>query len=256
MKRSNQYWLDRAKKLEADKEKRSEQLSRRVKVAYAQSYKRICDRLDQLEAEILDKGGTVTTRSELYRLNKWTALRESLAKELGSLATHQTEQLTEHLTKIALDTFGVNMKTFGTQFNHIYEMQAKQIVMTDWSGQLFSARLWQNANAINARVVEDLEKLVIEGANPSKVKKELMRDFNIGYHEADRLIRTESSHVYNTAAIESYKAAGCDSVDFLAEDDCCDICEESSGVRYPIDDAPSIPVHPNCRCTYIPVVDI
>lgn len=255
MSRNRLYWRQRAIRLEADKEAQSEKVSRRVRVAYAQTYKRICDRLDKLTVEVLENGG-VTTRSELYRLKKWNELRDALAKELGSLAEHQTEALDKHLNRIAMETFEVNMQTFGMQFNHIYELQARQIVTTDWSGQLFSSRIWQNSNAINARVVEDLEKLIIEGANPSAIKAELMRDFSIGYHEADRLIRTEASHAYNAAAIESYKAAGCDSVEFLAEDDCCDVCEEYSGVRYPIDDAPSIPVHPNCRCTYIPVVDI
>ena len=89
-----------------------------------------------------------------------------------------------------------------------------------------------------------------------QLKKKLMEDFNSKFYEADRLIRTEASHAYNSAALESYKQAGCTKVEYLAEDDCCEECEPYSGQVYLIEDAPTIPVHPNCRCTYLPILEV
>lgn len=97
--------------------------------------------------------------------------------------------------------------------------------------------------------------LIIAGKNPDQIKAEIKRQFNTSYRVADRLVRTESSYIYNAAALESYKAAGIDKVEFLAETDCCDICQRYRSKRFNISETPLVPVHPNCRCTYIPIVE-
>ena len=102
---------------------------------------------------------------------------------------------------------------------------------------------------------KQLEQMMISGKNPEQIKGEIKRRFNSSYFVADRLIRTESSYIYNAAALESYKRAGVQEVDFLAEPDCCEECEQHSGKRFAIDSLPFVPVHPNCRCTYLPVID-
>lgn len=253
MKPRNKYWRDRAIANEKRKEALSGKLSNETKKIYRRAYKSLTNEINALLVDVQSK--PVMTRTDLYNLNHYNTLKAMIGETVLNLAKGDCARLTEHLQKLALDTYEVNLKTFGKEFSIISQHQAKALAEENWSGAKYSDRIWSNANKFNARVMEDIEKMIIDGKNPDVIKKRLMEDFGSSYYEADRLIRTESSHIYNTAAIESYKEAGISSVQYLAEDDCCELCEPYSDEIFEIDLAPQIPVHPNCRCTYIPVVD-
>lgn len=248
------YWKNRAISMEESKEQMARALSERTRKTYIRSFRRIEKELDKLYIEILDKGADSLSRTDLYNLKRYAALRKKIAEEVEGLASNDDKALGRLLDLITTGTYRSNLKEFGMDFNLFSEGQAAAIASQNWSGVQFSARIWGSAQDFSSRVMNDVEKLVLEGRSPDKLKKKLMEDFSSKFHEADRLIRTEASHAYNSAALQSYKDAGCQYVDYLAEEDCCDLCEPYSGERYPIGDAPVIPVHPNCRCTYLPVV--
>jgi len=254
-KRNAKYWKGRAIEMEEAKEELAKELSKRTKKSYARSYKRLIKYIDALFAEIQDKGLENISRTDLYNLQKYAALRNKIAKEIGDLAVDDNKKLSKLLDDIAVGTYKSNLKQMGLDFTILSEQQARAIASQNWTGIKFSERIWGNANDFNTRVMNDIEEMVIGGRSPDNIKKKLIEDYSIKFHEADRLIRTEASHAYNSAALQSYIDAGCTEVDFLAESDCCDLCEPYSGKRYPINDAPVIPVHPNCRCTYLPVVE-
>ena len=253
-KRNAKYWRDRAIQMEEDKETLARMLSENTRESYVRTFKRLERYIDALYAEIKDKGKETLTRTDLYNLRKYAALRDKIAKENERLAVKDNKNLEKLLDDIAVGTYKSNLKEMGLDFTILSEQQARAIASQNWTGIKFSDRIWGNANDFNTRVMNDIEEMVIGGRSPDKLKKKLIEDFSIKFHEADRLIRTEASHAYNSAALQSYIDAGCAEVDFLAESDCCDLCEPYSGKRYPVDDAPVIPVHPNCRCTYLPVV--
>ena len=248
------YWKDRAIRMEAEKEKKAQSLAQRTQNAYVRSYMRLEDRIDSLLAEIKARGIEGVTRTELYDLAKYVALRQMIADEVQSLAIQDNKALDRLLHQIAVGTYESNLKEFGLDFSMFSEQQAKAIASQNWTGIRFTERIWGNANEFNARVMTDIEDMIIAGKSPEQIKKRLIEDYSIKFHEADRLIRTEASHAYNSAALQSYIEAGCQFVDFLAESDCCELCEPYSGERFPVGEAPVIPVHPNCRCTYLPVV--
>lgn len=253
-KKSARYWKDRAIRMEEEKEQLAQKLSKRTQNAYVRSFMRLENDIDSLLAEVQAKGPDGVTRTELYNLQKYVKLRNKIAKEVGGLATKDSKALDRLLYQIAVDTYKSNLEEFGIDFSMFSEQQAKAIASQNWTGVKFSDRIWGHANEFNARVMTDLEEMIVQGKSPDRIKKKLMEDYSIKFHEADRLIRTEASHAYNTAALQSYMDAGCEQVDFLAEKDCCELCEPYSGKRYPAAYAPTIPVHPNCRCTYLPVV--
>ena len=248
------YWKDRAIRMEEDKEKMAEALSERTRKSYARSFKRLERYIDALYAQIQDNGLESMTRTDLYNLQKYVALRDKIAQEIEGLAVQDNERLSKLLDDIAVGTYESNCKEMGIDFSIVSEQQAKAIASQNWTGVRFSSRIWGNANDFNARVMSDIEEMVIGGKSPDKLKKKLIEDYSIKFHEADRLIRTEASHAYNSAALQSYIDAGLQEIDFLAESDCCDLCKPYSKKRYPVEEAPVIPVHPNCRCTYLPVV--
>ena len=255
-KKNARYWKNRAVLMEEEKEAQAKELSRRMRKLYRRAFYRLTDDINALYAEVLDKGGIEALQAtQLYNLNSYTKLRKQLADIVEDLAAELNFELEALLSKLAISTVKINSKEFGVDFNIFSERQAEEIAKQNWSGIRFSDRVWGNANNFNTRVMTDLEKLIVGGKSPGDIKKALMKDFSVSYNEADRLIRTETSRVYNQAALQSYIDAGCTEIDFLAESDCCELCEPYADKRFPIENAPFIPVHPNCRCTYLPVVE-
>ena len=69
---------------------------------------------------------------------------------------------------------------------------------------------------------------------------------------------TEQNRAISAATVARYKEMGVEKNEWLASDP-CDECEENDGEVRPLganfpsgDDQP--PVHPNCRCTLLPVI--
>ena len=253
-KKNAKYWRDRAIRMEEEKEQMAAVLSERTRNAYIRSFYRLENNIDNLFADIMDHGIDSLTRTDLYNLQKYVALRKKIADEVEGLAIQDNKRLTRLLNDIAVETYKSNLKEMEIDFTIVSEQQAKAIASQNWTGVKYSDRIWGNANEFNARVMTDIEEMILGGKSPDQLKKKLMEDYTIKFHEADRLIRTEASHAYNSAALQSYTDAGCAEVDFLAESDCCELCEPYSKKRFPVTEAPVIPVHPNCRCTYLPVV--
>lgn len=69
-------------------------------------------------------------------------------------------------------------------------------------------------------------------------------------------VRTEMLNSHNTATLKRYGGYGVETVEILTHTP-CPICERiEANDPYPITEAPALPLdtHPNCQCTYAPVV--
>ena len=69
------------------------------------------------------------------------------------------------------------------------------------------------------------------------------------------IARTETARIINDANLMQYMNDGVTMVEFLSSGDACDECSSLEGRQVPIQEALDAPiVHPNCRCTWIPVI--
>lgn len=64
-------------------------------------------------------------------------------------------------------------------------------------------------------------------------------------------------HYLNEASRKGYKDAGVQKVQFWAAEDerTCETCGAMHEKIYPIEKAPILPLHPHCRCTWLPVLE-
>lgn len=71
--------------------------------------------------------------------------------------------------------------------------------------------------------------------------------------------RTETAYAFTQGRLESYKQTGIVSyVEFFTAEDelTCPECSTLNGVYYKLEDADGvIPVHPHCKCTFLPVLN-
>ena len=78
-------------------------------------------------------------------------------------------------------------------------------------------------------------------------------------YNSQRLMITEMTRVQTEVQRLSYKNAGIDEYEFIAEPSACDVCKPLDGKIFKLKDmqgginAPSM--HPNCRCSTAPYVD-
>jgi SPP1 gp7 family putative phage head morphogenesis protein len=114
-------------------------------------------------------------------------------------------------------------------------------------------------DATGTRIMRTITDGIINDEEFGKITRDIVRQVdNVGIVRATMLVRTETMKAVNTGVISRYEAAGAEEVEFLAalDDATCPECEELNGKTFPIGETPAVPIHPNCRCTWIPVVKI
>ena len=123
----------------------------------------------------------------------------------------------------------------------------------------FSQRIWINQDILKAKLDELLTAATIQGQSPLKIARKLRgqvaETVNNSRYVTERITRTESARIQTQAQLDSFHKFGYDWCKWGAEPSACDLCKEISeggeggkGI-YKVDDVPSIPAHPNCRCS-------
>ena len=121
-----------------------------------------------------------------------------------------------------------------------------------WLGENYSDRVWKNKSVLLTAIEQELLSGIAQGHNPRKIAEAMADKYGLSYRNCERLARTETIHMLNSAAYDSYKEHGvekyqyvcgldertcieCGTLDGLVED----LKYAEEGVNYP-------PKHPNC----------
>lgn len=105
---------------------------------------------------------------------------------------------------------------------------------------------------------------MIDGKGPMDIAREMIKTVKgMGTSRARMIARSETIAAYAESSLNSYEEAGLTGVDVMAElltagdSSVCPECDKlAEGGPYTLDRARGmIPVHPNCRCAWKPIVD-
>ncbi len=115
---------------------------------------------------------------------------------------------------------------------------------------------------MDKQISRTLANGLAEGRGPMEIARSLVdRVEKIGVTRARMLARTEVVASHAEASLNTYEEAGIEGVDVEAEfitagdDKVCPECQAISGTTRTIEQARGvIPVHPGCRCSWVPVV--
>lgn len=116
--------------------------------------------------------------------------------------------------------------------------------------------------AMDTQISRVLAQGLAEGRGPMDVARKLAdRVDKIGVTRARVIARTEIINAHAEASLNMFEEAGVIGVEVEAElatagdEAVCEECEALEGQVYSIEEARGlIPVHPNCRCAFLPVV--
>jgi len=117
-------------------------------------------------------------------------------------------------------------------------------------------------DAMSAAISRELTMGLAQGLGAREVASMLNQQVEkIGIRRALVLARTEMIHAYAEASLNRYQEFGIKGVTAMVEfattggEGVCAVCADLDKRQFTIDEARGvIPVHPNCRCAWLPVV--
>ena len=115
------------------------------------------------------------------------------------------------------------------------------------------------AQSLNETTITALRSALAEGfalgEGVPKLSKRIEQYFDVNAKYRARVIaRTEVIAASNEGALHRYEISGIEKSEFYPSYGACDECLAKAG-EYPTREAHGmIPVHPNCRCVFLPVV--
>lgn len=189
----------------------------------------------------------IKENSASYRIQRKEALSKAIEIEKLKQVDTQLNLGGKHLKNVyssVLNDLGgarVSKKYLDEVLNH------------EWAGSNFSKRVWHNQDVLAKSLESNLLQSFASGKSNKQIADELEYHTNLGRYAANRLIRTETSYMVNSADLESSKQRGIKAKKFQANLDkrTSKICREHNQKVILINDikigvnAP--PLHPFCR---------
>ena len=250
------YWLLRALEDEKRMQRICDGAMKEVRKMYRRQYLSIVKEIEKLK-EQLDKGKELT-RTQLWNYSRWRHLEKQLVVFVNEAYRISNADTTKALEEVFERTIGKKAGSFDDT-RLTMPVTAHQVIGTTWSGERYSSRIWKNQAAIADRLKHSMEDMLVQGKGLPEIKKAIMKEFNVAFDHADRLVRTEAAYVLNKVNVQKYRQEGVKKIVWdtgLEDGNECAICQARSGKVYMIEDAPIIPAHPRCRCIYSAVVEI
>lgn len=259
---SKEYWADRTAEAQNKlTRKNTKQIEKQLKKYYGKAMERVIGDFEATYDKLLaaQEDGKEPTPADLYKLDKYWQMQGQLRRELQKLGDKQISSMGKVFETQFFDVYYSIALQGKDAFTTINREGALQLINAIWTadGKDFKQHIWGNVNELIETLNEELVDCVITGRKTSQLKKNLQERFGVSYNRADTLVRTEMSHIQNTAAKQRYEDYGIQEYEVWADKDerLCDVCGSLHKTRFPISKPSPVPVHPRCRCSIIPVVD-
>lgn len=192
------------------------------------------------------------------RINRLEMIKSQIGQILVNHGSKIENTIRDNLTKTYLNEIKRQAGIFGDYTNPTEKLKsdAKTIIDSSFQNATWSERLWNSMSSLQATIGMDLSQAMTQGLNADKLQKDLLplikNDVKNAKYVSQRLARTEFARVADQAQMDSFRKYHVKYVKWIAEPSACAICldiaSHDDGI-YKIEDAPDIPVHPNCRCS-------
>lgn len=262
IKRNKKYWKDRTAEAQTKiTNKNTKQINKQLRKYYVKAMERVISDFESTYDKLLAtiEEGREPTPADLYKLDKYWQMQAQLKDELQKLGDKQVKTMSLNFRTQFFDIYYSIALPSQRAFSEISTEGAKQLINAIWcaDGKDFKEHIWGNINKLVETLNDGLLDCVITGRKTTQLKKILQERFKVSYSRADTLVRTEMSHIQNTAAQQRYKDYGVQYMQVWADKDerRCDVCGKLHKKKYPIGAQVPVPVHPRCRCSIIPVVE-
>lgn len=224
-------------------------------------------KIEELYAMYRDTGSEYI-KIEIDRLNarakitRLQALQDAINVELTKVTHEYQMTLEDTLIGLFTEQYKEVSELMGVMAPVINREAIKTIIEYPYAGKMFSDRIWDNKDALVKHIKQNLTAGIIRGDSIQKMSRQLKKDLNVLYYQAERLVRTETNYAMNQGHLKGYADSGVvEKYEFLAAIDSrtSKLCKNQNGKVYKLSDATVgvnfPPLHPHCRSTVIPVLE-
>lgn len=286
---SETYWKEREAKNLAQNQLEEEEYSRRLNAIYQNQLDAIQKEIDSFYGKYADSEGITIAEAKkrvakldieayerkaaryvseknfsekanremrLYnatmKINRLELLKANIGLEL--IAGH--EELDRFMEEILQGRTEDELKRQAGILGKTVQQNAKtasSIVNASFHHATFSDRIWMYQDLLKNELASTLQSGLIQGKNPRELARTIRQRFDVQTSNAERLMRTELARVQTDAQKRSFEENGFEEYEFIANGNCCSICDALDGKHFNLRDlmpgknAP--PMHPNCRCS-------
>lgn len=206
-----------------------------------------------------------TDDDRLAAFNKW--LKSQIHK--GLLSSSWSDKYIESTYKQARSRAFDKVRPYPEQSQDFHDGAKDTLLGQMGAGiereqlQKLYTRSFDNLKAITPEMSDKMSEVfgagLANGLDPQRIARELVKEVDIDKRRAERIARTEIVHANSEGMLDTFEQLEVEGVNVEAEiltsGDACDECDSLTGETYSIDEARGlIPVHPNCQCSWIPVV--
>ena len=224
-------------------------------------------KIEELYAMYRDTGSEYI-KIEIDRLNarakitRLQALQDAINVELTKVTHEYQMTLEDTLIGLFTEQYKEVSELLGIMAPVINREAIKTIIEYPYAGKMFSDRIWDNKDALVKHIKQNLTAGIIRGDSIQKMSRQLKKDLNVLYYQAERLVRTETNYAMNQGHLKGYEDSGVvEKYEFLAAIDSrtSKLCKNQNGKVYKLSDAVVgvnfPPLHPHCRSTVIPILE-
>lgn len=256
------YWQDRlAHAYKRITNKSIKEVEKQIEKYYAKAMQRTIKDFEATYDKLLATmaADQEPTPADLYKLDKYWSMQAQLRKELDKLGNKQLTAMSKAFETNFFEVYwSVNVEG-ARAFSTIDSSIVKQLINSVWAAdnKSWSERIWDNISRLQETLNEGLINCLVTGKKTTELKKTLMERFGVSYHRADTLVRTEIAHIQTEATKQRYQDYGIERVQFWADPDerTCPECGALHKKIYPATAQVPLPLHPNCRCALVPVIE-
>lgn len=255
------YWQNRIEKnllkIEANTIKA---INIQLQKYYGRAMEKVINDFEAVYHKLLNtmEEGKDPTPADLYKLDKYWEAQAQMRRELEKLGNKEKVILSKAFETNYFEVYYSIALPGEAAFNTIDKEVVNQLINGVWvaDGKQWSQRVWDNTERLAQTLNDELIHIVATGKKDSDLKRALQERFNVSYHRAETLVRTEVAHIQTEAAKKRYQDYGIEYVEVLVDPDerTCELCKALIGKKWKVTETPPLPVHPNERCCLVPVV--
>lgn len=256
------YWAKRQAEIQAELVKKSEKkIQRQLAKYYATAAKSVISDFEKTYYKLLaqqDEGKQITP-ALLYQMDGYWQMQGQLRQQLRKLGEKEIALLTKEFEITFFEIYYALGIEGAKAFTTIDAFAVHQLINSVWvaDGKSFSQRVWDNTERLLETLNEQLVITVAAGKKTTDLTNMLQERFGVSYSRASTLVRTELCHIQTEAAKSRYESYGVKYFEVLVDPDerTCELCKALIGKKFPINGASPLPVHPNERCSIIPIIE-
>lgn len=256
------YWANRiAKNQEKISDKTIKSINYQLQKYYGRTAERVIRDFENVYYKIMKgmEDGKEPTPADLYKLDKYWEAQAQMRRELEKLGNKQIKLLSAAFETNFFEVYYGLALPGVAAFNTVDKEVVNQLINGIWvaDGKQWSQRVWDNTERLAQTLNEELVHIVATGKKNTDLKNVLQERFNVSYHRAETLVRTEVAHIQTEAAKKRYQDYGIEYVEVLVDPDdrTCELCKALMGKKFKTTETPPLPVHPNERCCLVPVIN-